>query len=159
MAGDSPCSSVRRASDLVQTPIALGILDRNRRVGSWTRCVLQSRNDCIQPFHSHAALVELRPPASAGGQSMLARVGGLPSRPTRHLLCRSLSRFARRFDWPFGALAHRQQRNELASNGRPKPCACIPPWTCSERAVIALSNVVEGRSRLRSVDRRLKEPR
>src|SRR5665213_1251201 len=89
---------------------------------------------------------------------MLARVGGLPSRLTRHLLCRSLSRFARRLGGPFGAVAHRQQRNELASNGRPKPCACIPPWTCLERAVIALSNVVECRSSLRSVNRRLKEP-
>src|SRR5664280_2614289 len=98
------------------------------------------------------------PPGSTGGQSMLARVGCLSPRLAGHLLCRSLSRFARRLGGPFGAVAHRQQRNELASNGRPKPCACIPPWTCLERAVIPLGNVVECRSSLRSVDRRLKEP-
>lgn len=55
--------------------IARGILDRNSRVGSWTRCVLQSRNDSIQPFHGQAALVELCLPGSAGGQSVLTRVG------------------------------------------------------------------------------------
>src|ERR1035437_2701936 len=77
-----------------KTPIALCILDRNRLVGSWTRCVLQSRNDSIQPFYSQAALVRALPSRQRRwterafqGWVFTFQTYGAPALPLPFLLC------------------------------------------------------------------------